>query len=278
MKALSEVHIRFDSDVGGLQFPTGFIRLQAVSADLLSASYTLSTPDAPDEKLAIEMSFRFDEKLSDAEIRQLAHRAAEECLDRLAFQTDISAGPAIHYSDSDNLRELREKKTQAREVTITRTNGTVFVTAHDGIFASAKLGTAKYTRTLIVGAGGEQELQAALAQGNSVNSTFGNIYREILRSRDPVAQFMLLYMLLMSIVGDNQAGVDDWIKLNEPDVGMTSRTRGTRIVEETTYTRLRNEVAHGSERKVPLAEMKREITLNIGRFRQLVKIALSQNA
>jgi hypothetical protein len=126
---------------------------------------------------------------------------------------------------------------------------------------------------LIVGAEQETELVTSLQKTRKIDTHFRRIYRDILQSTDPIARFMLLYMLLMTVIGkDNQASVDNWIRKHQP--GVVETKHPLKSYMETIYTRLRNEVAHGSERKVPIEKTRSEINQNIEVFQNLVKRAL----
>jgi hypothetical protein len=69
------------------------------------------------------------------------------------------------------------------------------------------------------------------------------LYASAMQQEDPIARFMFLYNIILTLSRDKQAVVDGKILAVAPD---TPRTTSPikRAAEETVYTRLRNEIAH----------------------------------
>jgi len=69
------------------------------------------------------------------------------------------------------------------------------------------------------------------------------LYSSAIQQEDPIARFMFLYNIILTLSGDLQATVDSNILEVSPDTPITVSPFKTDI-EETLYTRLRNEIAH----------------------------------
>lgn len=89
---------------------------------------------------------------------------------------------------------------------------------------------------------------------------------------DPVSRFLSLYALLLSTVGERQEEVDRALLAVDPTIEFVAGP-GRRYAE-TTFTRLRNEIAHHRE-GVSLTETHREIHLQAERFSWLVEEVLA---
>ena len=68
-------------------------------------------------------------------------------------------------------------------------------------------------------------------------------FRAALGCSDPIGRFLCLYGILMTIAGDDQRAIDTIIERHEPGQIRTPRPDKPNV-QETSYTRLRNEVAH----------------------------------
>ena len=76
-----------------------------------------------------------------------------------------------------------------------------------------------------------------------------------------------MYSILSSIYDDSQAKIDAAIETIEPNIGKSPSP--TRRPYETTFTRLRNELAHYRE-GASIFETHREIRLHLPRFEWIV--------
>lgn len=87
------------------------------------------------------------------------------------------------------------------------------------------------------------ELRDQLAKTDFPGDPHLATFRAALGCNDPIGQFLCLYGILMTVAGDDQRAIDVLIERHEPGQIRTPRPdRPT--VQETPYTRLRNEVAH----------------------------------
>lgn len=75
------------------------------------------------------------------------------------------------------------------------------------------------------------------------HSTYPGIYAAAVKQQDPVTRFMFLYYIILMLSGDRQAEVDLQILRLAPDTP-TSISPHQSNMQETIYTRLRNEIAH----------------------------------
>jgi hypothetical protein len=102
-------------------------------------------------------------------------------------------------------------------------------------------------------------------------------YAFALRQTNRLSTFMLLYNILLQVAGDSQKSVDNMLKAVKPDIEIVN----TRIVingknkaiEETVYTKLRNEVAH-KRVNIEKEATVNEIKLHINEFKDLVKVII----
>jgi len=117
-------------------------------------------------------------------------------------------------------------------------------------------------------------IQDALEQKQMPGIRYFNRYRIALLNTDPVARFMELYKVFLSIFGDSQKQVDQFIQSAEPNVPVSPRPDKPHI-KETVYTRLRNEIGHLRPNAVP--STREEIKHWVSRLAGLAKKAIEQN-
>lgn len=120
-----------------------------------------------------------------------------------------------------------------------------------------------------------ESLKEKLLNYNQLEGLYLSQYRFSIRQEDTVAKFMFLYNLLLSINGDKQKKVDEFIRVCNPEVPQTKSPlrKGDKVIMETVYTRLRNEVAHIRADVVPELTAK-EIEANVGEFQRIVNKAV----
>lgn len=103
-----------------------------------------------------------------------------------------------------------------------------------------------------------------------------------MQSKDSVARFLLLFMLLEMICvpdpaeGRPQAKVDAWIRRTEPGVENRSAVVHGGERTETIYAWLRNALVHHSGRGGDLSKIRGEVSRSLEAFMRLVKIAVEQ--
>lgn len=103
-----------------------------------------------------------------------------------------------------------------------------------------------------------------------------SFFRFSLRQTNPVARFMLLYNILLSLNGDNQAKLDNFLISMKPQVEVKpsphKKWKSSNLYE-TVYTRLRNEIGHARKGAVP-RETAKEIESHISDFQSIVRNAI----
>ena len=75
------------------------------------------------------------------------------------------------------------------------------------------------------------------------HSSSARVYSSAIKQEDPIARFMFLYNIILTLSGDRQATVDYNILSVAPGTPQTASPINPAI-QETAYTRLRNEIAH----------------------------------
>lgn len=106
------------------------------------------------------------------------------------------------------------------------------------------------------------------------NTVLVALYCSALGTDDPVAKFLILYLILYEVSGnDDQQKVDDLIKCCAPLTVMNQRSwvdkKGvTKSIDETIYTRLRNEITHRIA--VRREENREAIISNLDAFQTIV--------
>jgi hypothetical protein len=88
------------------------------------------------------------------------------------------------------------------------------------------------------------QLKAALEQKSLPGEHNFGLFRSALQSTSPVEAFMHLYNILLMLNNDRQAEVEAFVLSQEPSVKKTQHPLKPSGVEETVYTRLRNEFSH----------------------------------
>ena len=127
--------------------------------------------------------------------------------------------------------------------------------------------------TIILDATRRQEL-ARLLERPLARADLYAAYRFRVSQSDAVARFMFLYNILLQLGGDDQGGVDNLLRQEEPNVRQRLRKRKPRVME-TIYTRLRNEVGHVRAEATP-SQTRTEIEHNVAALQAIVKVAISR--
>ena len=101
--------------------------------------------------------------------------------------------------------------------------------------------------TVALGLSDTAALKADLEQAAPPGERNFPLFRSALQSTSPVEKFMHLYNLLLMFFDDEQRGaqgrLDEFIRREEPGVALTPHPFWPKV-DETLYTRLRNELAH----------------------------------
>jgi hypothetical protein len=125
------------------------------------------------------------------------------------------------------------------------------------------------------------DLKPELEQAQLPGEGNFDLFRSARQSRSAVEEFMHLYNILLMLFDDEQAGVDDFIIKQNPDVTKKQRPkfkppRRRSLKVETVYTRLRNELGHKRE-GVNVDDTKAEMTKRLHELRELTKRAIERS-
>jgi len=110
------------------------------------------------------------------------------------------------------------------------------------------------------------------------NNLYIELYRIAINENNPIASFMFLYNILLNVTSNNgrerQDLVKIYIKNNFPETEFTQN--GFNGKQESTFTRLRNEIAH-KRNDSNFKTTKKEIRNNLKQFKKIVKKAIIDN-
>jgi len=128
--------------------------------------------------------------------------------------------------------------------------------------------------TITLGNERRQELEKILEQPLGRPDLY-SAYRFVVNQGDDVARFMFLYSILLQLQpDDDQKYVDNFIRREMPNVPQSQRPDKPNV-NETIFTRLRNEIAHRRP-GTTLEQTHREIRENVASFQALVRTAISR--
>lgn len=270
---MSRVICVFAAGVGGLKLPKGPLGGHQPWNGLGVVHYSLRTYEAsPDLQVTIE----FDPvDLPHVQVLSAARAFAESLVVNLAYLADVAIGPISHVSN--NLRAFDAKSTSVRSQIVVREPGVITVEVRDYLEVTARGPRGgKYERTQIVGEGGQAQLAARLQQRQR-NGLHHRLYRVVMQSTEPVARFLLLYMLLETLRrSDSQRETDAWIRRAQP--GVPERVRLVKDVERevTIYTWIRNELVHSPTDSEDLGAGRQEAHRHVDALTLLVKQAIEE--
>lgn len=181
---------------------------------------------------------------------------ASQVADRLSFEYKLSADDPIK---GDGAFEERDSDGVAHAVIMDHLP--FAIAGHD---------------TRSVDASEIPQLQSTLESAPPNRDPYISQFRWIMRQEDPVARFMHMYKILLSLEGGprhNQGPVDSFIQAEESTVQMVHNPHLNR--QETIYTRLRNEVGHEFAGTTP-ATTRQGMEQHIDKLADHVKTAISK--
>jgi hypothetical protein len=84
---------------------------------------------------------------------------------------------------------------------------------------------------------------------NTIDCPYFTMFRHAMQIRDELGKFMGFYNILLSIFNDEQKDIDNFIQTRDPNTPIIPSTRifkdgRSKIVNETVFTKLRNQVGH----------------------------------
>jgi hypothetical protein len=117
------------------------------------------------------------------------------------------------------------------------------------------------------------KLRAELARSDFPGEPYLATFRAALGCSDPIGQFLCLYGILMTIACDDQRVIDTIIERYEPGQIRTPRPDKPNV-QETSYTRLRNEVAHRMKTR-SISEIRAEMEQRCPNLIAIVRSAIA---
>lgn len=206
---------------------TGYYFLTLTPFDLTTKEFPFVARveiSSPNEKqILVKVCFKQVASVEDAD--SIGRLIATQVANRLAFEFKIAAENAVKGDSSFEVQVAGE---------------TVHRSFSNTIHFS---GSGCFTHTINVA--DVPRLKIAIGASDPKKDTYYAQFRWIICQEDPVARFMHLYKILLSLEGGSkytQKYVDDFIIGQEPGVQQIFNSHLNR--NETIYTRLRNEVGH----------------------------------
>ena len=229
--------------------------LVPVATEVGTLSTVMSTPVCG--VLSIAVSVEAVSGSEDATIAERGLHVVSELIDRLAVRCGVGIG-----SVEAELTRTPPPPPAPRPTSTTAVSGGDLVIVRAGETLRAGVGPltrSELQRALMFGSGRGVGIARQLTEPLPGDLVFHSTYREVLRARDVLVRFVLLYAVLEAIggvdgnrdKGGTQKDVDEWILRVEPD----AERRKTRPMKhgsfgyETVYTRIRKDLVHGVERK-----------------------------
>ncbi|MCM3567866.1 hypothetical protein [Neobacillus mesonae] len=122
----------------------------------------------------------------------------------------------------------------------------------------------------------KKELQNLIRDKHLIHSiqskTNFQLFKEAMRVREEIGQFVILYSILIDLKGPQQFKVDNFIKSAEKNVELRTSTKNENQ-KETIYTWIRNQLGH-TQKTSDLKEVRILVSNNIGKFIRIVKKAI----
>lgn len=122
-----------------------------------------------------------------------------------------------------------------------------------------------------LGHSNREKLKSILEQADENCYLYYEMFRVALCLTDPLATFMALYSIVLSLSDDLQEKVDHFVILIQPNVQINLPYRKRKsAIPETIYTRLRNEVGH-IRPGATIQETRNEMTKNLAGLIEVTK-------
>lgn len=206
------------------------LELKLIEIPLDSESIPSVTMETTDEGV-IEATFKTNKIYNVTEARKLTDQLVEKMTHRLSFLLNVTAKKPT-FSGSKLPSEPNENNNGRSKFHCT---------------SSLSLGAILHA-VIKPGSKKREEIVDFLRKPTMTTDLLISEFAFSISQRDHISKFMLLYNLILQITGDSQKLVDDTIKKIDPTVSIIKSKRktltGSKEVEETIFTKLRNEIAH----------------------------------
>lgn len=192
--------LEFSANLEGLAFPDGEELHVPVATEFGTLSAVMSTPERGALSIVVSIDAVCD--TADAAIAERCLQIVSALVDRLAVLCDVGLG------------SVEEKPTDTRQIPPSRPTSTTVVHDGDLVIVGARntlraevgpLTRAGLRRVLVFGAGRRKEGARQPTEPLPGDPLFHSICREVLRGRDVLVRFVMLYAVLDAIVGADGA-------------------------------------------------------------------------
>ncbi|MEZ5582006.1 MAG: hypothetical protein R3F37_03785 [Candidatus Competibacteraceae bacterium] len=214
---------------------------------------TLKTQEQGTDHTSLEVTFTLKDVLATDNFRSIVKPILSPLIDRLGFYFN-----GVYVEEPQFSGSALPSNPQGNTF-ITEAVHIVALACTDGIIEP--------------GSKGREKLKVHLESSTLPGEDQYKLFNFATRQKDPVARFMFLYNILLSLRKDKQTNVDIFIAQEELGVQQTPSPKTSKL--ETIYTRLRNEVSHVRKGAIP-QNTKKDITENVGKLQELVKKAIIQ--
>lgn len=216
----------------------------------------------PDERTLL-VEVHFDSVTTQQEAKDIGNPIAESIANRMAYGMQTQVGETVFDGSAFEAIDSGGEEDVEQRLNITQT-ATCFVAGH-----------------VVVEPSPDEiaDLQALLVEPDNSKDVWRSRFRWIMQHSDPVAKFLHFYSVLLALVGgkdEKQAKVDAFIKSCEKTVAITTATYNGKTVNETVYSRLRNEIGH--VRKATPQATREEMERHVDKLAQHVRTAIECHA
>jgi len=213
------------------RFKCDELELKLLEIPLESESIPSVTMETVDKGI-IKATFKTHKIYNIVEARIQTDQLVEKIADRLSFFLNVPVKKPVFLGCS--LPSEPNEKNNGRH----RSHCTSTLTFDAIVCAVIKPGAKK-----------REEIIDFLKKPNMTTDLLISEFAFSISQHDDLSKFMLLYNLILQICGDKQKLVDDKIKQIDPTITIvkTKRKTSKKLVEETIFTKLRNEIAHNRD-------------------------------
>jgi hypothetical protein len=249
----------------------GVVELMAVYEDLRGENFSFPRLEYKPSEAAVKSieveadSARFYWQVHIASVksreggRRLACEVVESAINRIVFREELRFGPVVVAMDG--LKHLGSIS-----------NSYVFECAP----ATLEVGGTVNMRFVRSPELIREEVRRCMEEESSWRDDFYGFFRAAMQSSSPVEEFMHLYHILLMICCDRQPRVDALI-LDICPCAEKSYSPKQKRVEETIFTRLRNEFAH-RRKDVDVLDVKRRMAEIVPDIRSIVRQVIGKQS
>lgn len=194
---MATMTLEYSANLEGLALPDGEVLLVPVATEVGTLSTVMSTPERGVLSIVESVDAVFG--IEDATIAERGLQVASELIDRLAVRCDVGIG-----SVEAELTRTPPPPPSPRPTSTTAVRGGDLVIVRAGETLRAGVGPltrSELRRALMFGSGRGVGMARQLTEPLPGDPVFHSTYREVLRARDVLVRFVLLYAVLEAIGG-----------------------------------------------------------------------------